>query len=451
MKKFMKGLLALGLAMGLGACNKPAAEEVTVTFFVNDVGGVFQEVKVTAGEKVARPATNPTRAGYTFADWYVSYDDEAELFDFDQAITKDTDVFAHWNLDYVPDTREWQLVGNFKNTAWPNVWKANDPTMKMTDSDPDDQRNIFKFTLEMGQYAEFKIKIIEDGWGTEANFNNYDPTQYNTADIVKAASGGTNLQVTTAGNYEVYWDTDYEKIAINRLGDAVGEGVTQDIDPDSVKQWYLVGGPNGWEDNDAWKFEANEAGDNYWLRNVVLLKDEQFKFRANGDWDQGNAGFGALAYNEGDTISAAAFNAENAEDPSSNIVVAGEQGIYSFQIIFDEDGNPIVKAHKFSVSETDLGLAGSFNGWSADGHAMTKAVDDTNPTSLVITYTYENLELTAGAEFKVKPMNTWEISFGDNGNNVKVEEAGTYTVTLVLTLGTAADTRGLTAVLTLTK
>ncbi|MGI6713504.1 MAG: InlB B-repeat-containing protein [Bacilli bacterium] len=449
MKKILKGLFALGLVASLGACKpKPSVsevEKVTVTFFVNDVGGVFQEVEVEVGSKVARPATDPTRSGYDFVNWFVSYDADAALFDFEQAITEDTDVFAHWSLQYVPDTRNWQLVGSFQNTEWPNVWKENDPTMQMLDVDPNDNRNLFKFTLEMGQWAEFKVKTMEDGWepGTDFGFANYDPEQYNTAAIISEVGLG-NLTVNTAGKYEVYWDSDYEVIAVNRLGDAVGEGVTQDSDPDSIKQWVLIGQPNGWDDSkEGWTFTHNQAGTEYWLRNVVLLEGEEFKFRANGSWNEGDAGFGSLVFAEGDTVSAAGFTAKEEGNADSNIVVAGAQGMYSFKLIPGEGKSATVTAFKFSLSETNLGIAGSFNGWSAEGYEMTKEVDSTDPTKLKFTYTYEGLEVEAGAQFKLKPMNTWEISFGNlDGSNVEIEAGGTYKVNVEITLGTTVATRG---------
>ncbi len=71
-----------------------AAQAVSfnVTFYAG-VGSVSIQ-QVTAGEKAVRPA-DPTQDGWWFGGWYA---DEAltARFDFDTAITADTDVYAKW-------------------------------------------------------------------------------------------------------------------------------------------------------------------------------------------------------------------------------------------------------------------------------------------------------------------------------------------------------------------
>ena len=82
--------------------------------------------------------------------------------------------------------------------------------------------------------------------------------------------------------------------------------------------------------------------------------------------------------------------------------------------------------------KTSWGVIGSFNGWNGD-HKMTPNADKT-------VWVSDPVELEANAEFKVRQGKSWDVNVGAdgviNGDNIKVEEAGTYVVTLTLTLNT---------------
>ena len=70
---------------------KGCVKEYTVTFDSNG-GSAVSAVKVKENETVAKPS-DPTRAGYTFAGWFL---DEKE-YDFNSKVTKDITLKAHWN------------------------------------------------------------------------------------------------------------------------------------------------------------------------------------------------------------------------------------------------------------------------------------------------------------------------------------------------------------------
>jgi len=85
-------------------------------------------------------------------------------------------------------------------------------------------------------------------------------------------------------------------------------------------------------------------------------------------------------------------------------------------------------------TEVKVGLIGTFNEWGGDVF-LTKGDGDTYTT---------DYEFAADAEFKVRLNEGWTVSFGyealtekptyleDNGGNIKVKEAGTYTVSITL-------------------
>lgn len=71
--------------------NAPSAAHFTVTFDPNDGTGEPETLYYLSGSKVAKPA-DPTRAGYAFTDWY----NGDEKYDFDQLVTTDLTLTAHW-------------------------------------------------------------------------------------------------------------------------------------------------------------------------------------------------------------------------------------------------------------------------------------------------------------------------------------------------------------------
>ncbi|MBO7363990.1 MAG: InlB B-repeat-containing protein [Lachnospiraceae bacterium] len=73
----------------------PAAKDVyRVTFFDNFVGGSETVQKIAPGEKVTKPA-DPSRTGFRFDGWFDAYEG-GSAFDFDKAVSADTNVYAHW-------------------------------------------------------------------------------------------------------------------------------------------------------------------------------------------------------------------------------------------------------------------------------------------------------------------------------------------------------------------
>ncbi len=70
----------------------------TVTFDT-DEGSAIAPVTVEGGNAVAKPETDPTKEGYTFAGWYVG---DVE-YDFNTILTDNITITAHWNV-VVPET-----------------------------------------------------------------------------------------------------------------------------------------------------------------------------------------------------------------------------------------------------------------------------------------------------------------------------------------------------------
>jgi uncharacterized repeat protein (TIGR02543 family) len=79
---------------GGGGSSGGGVATYTVTF--NSQGGAaVASASVAVGAKVTKPATDPTREGYTFAGWYTDAEGTA-AYDFDKAVTASFTLYAKW-------------------------------------------------------------------------------------------------------------------------------------------------------------------------------------------------------------------------------------------------------------------------------------------------------------------------------------------------------------------
>lgn len=69
----------------------------TVTFDADGGSPVPEAQKVENGNKVSKPETDPTKEGYTFANWFNRNGDAAWNFDTD-TVSKNTELYAKWTI-----------------------------------------------------------------------------------------------------------------------------------------------------------------------------------------------------------------------------------------------------------------------------------------------------------------------------------------------------------------
>ena len=104
------------------------ATQHTVSFNT-DGGSAVANQTVNNGEKAARPATDPTKDGYTFDGWFT---EDGTEFDFDTAITADITVYAKWTEESTePEEPTAPEVGN---TDEPENDDNNAPEVGNTDT-----------------------------------------------------------------------------------------------------------------------------------------------------------------------------------------------------------------------------------------------------------------------------------------------------------------------------
>ena len=185
-------------------------EEYTVTFDGNYDGATTTEV-VTVNSKILSMPTPPTRAGYTFVDWFVSdYNDGARLtYKLDRAslITKDMVVYAAWssstNVDLGVSVYEKQITWNRSSTAAMysvvvktvegNVVKSNPFVTSTTYNDVDFS------TLAAGNYV---IEVGASGMSTTVRY--YRNKCLDTLTVDDFRVEGTLLYYKAVANAQKY-------------------------------------------------------------------------------------------------------------------------------------------------------------------------------------------------------------------------------------------------------
>ena len=270
----------------------------------------------------------------------------------------------------------WGVIGAICGTNWDTDFPMNETEAGVFVSEP----------LELHAGEELKVR---QGKSWDVNYGQ------------DCVAGGDNIKVPADGTYTVKLDTNNMTLdLLDASGAAVVAEPEPEPEPGATHTWALIGSINGtaW-DTDFPMFEK----DGTWYAPVVLHTGEEFKVRADGAWD---LNYGA-----------------NCEAGGANLV-AEEDG--TFLVALNEE------AATLTVEKMTWTVIGGFeaSAWSTDV-AMTE--------NEVGVWVSEPITLAAGDEFKVRANADWTVNFGitdgevlQDGANVKVEEAGTYVVTLDL-------------------
>ena len=100
----------------------------TVTFDADGGAPAPEAQKVEHGNKVSKPATDPTKEGYTFANWFNRDGDAAWNFDTD-TVSKNTELYAKWTIKTFTvrfDAKDGTPVPSDQSVKYGN--KASKPT-----------------------------------------------------------------------------------------------------------------------------------------------------------------------------------------------------------------------------------------------------------------------------------------------------------------------------------
>lgn len=169
---------------------------------------------------------------------------------------------------------------------------------------------------------------------------------------------------------------------------------------DEKEAWTVIGKFDGHDWNFDVEMEQKPEGTFMTTEPIHFLAGDEFKVRQGKSWD--------VSFGNG----------------TANFVVENE-GLYFVKFVFDkEKGEPVSLTLEQYSPNHGWTVIGKFEGHDWNFDVEMKIQLDGSWLSDEITF-------AAGDEFKVRQGLSWEVNVGDNGQNVKVEEAGTYRVKLV--------------------
>ncbi len=146
----------------------------TVTFDANGHGTAPDAQEVQYDKKAEKPLNNPTEKGYTFKGWYTE-SEGGEKFDFDTKITKDTELYAHWEEEQKkpdpekPDQTPSKPDDSKTDTDKPGTpEKPNEPTtpsQKPEQTTPPEAPAVEEDDTAAIGYAAAAVTAAFVGWG----------------------------------------------------------------------------------------------------------------------------------------------------------------------------------------------------------------------------------------------------------------------------------------------
>ena len=296
----------------------------------------------------------------------------------------------------------WGVIGAICGTNW-------DTDFPMTEK----EANVFvSEELELHTGDEFKVR---QGASWDVNFGS------------DGQLNGPNFVVEEPGIYVITLkiiDDATAEITMEKVGDAEDPEGTEPADTRTEEEknaWGVVGSINGWGESADIPMTEEPADLGYATvpcftsEPIEFAEGDEFKVRQGAEWTNN---FGATG-KDGDNVKIEAAGTYRVVF----IPVTGSLGL-----INEETQEELL----IFAGAGDWGVVGTINGWG-ETDDLPMAVEE------VGLFKSEPIELKAGDEIKCRFNSDWALNFGANGqdgDNVKVEEDGTYIVILDLATGT---------------
>lgn len=369
--------------------------EVDVKMTGPDANGMYQADVPAGMEKVLFCRMNPTWSEFS---WDVT---EGETLVEDHVWNQTGDLTVPLEGD---DKFYYVITGWDTESTWMNYEDATYVAPEWTIAGTFNEWNTAAALVQSGDYfvaedlvlydAEFKILHNGDWLGHGAV----------AVDTWATFSGADNITVMDAAagkTYDVYVNPAKNKFVVVANGMSVpAESADEEV---VVGYWAVVGTMSGWGDYAKMTLD----GDWHVAENVKLTTSDQFKFRADGNWDVER---GAEVGSDGVII---VDGEETAVVQGGKNFSVAEDGFYSVYINKAATKAKVVKTADLPVESTpdqpcDWALAGTFNDWKDEPMVTT-----TKPDLFVI----RNIELTDYAQLKVKlkakdDNDGWATSYG---------------------------------------
>ncbi|MCD8209145.1 MAG: SusE domain-containing protein [Bacteroidales bacterium] len=202
----------------------------------------------------------------------------------------------------------WGLCGTINN------WGGTDD-LAMTEEDGIYYRKGVNLAVD----DEFKLRYDND-WSA-GDYGTSDAFAVGTA--LWLTAGGSNVKVTIAGIYDIYFDSIYERLFIMEEGD----------EPD-LGMWGLCGTINDWGGTDDLALKMEDGL--YVCKGVELTTSDEFKLRYDNDWSAGD-------YGTSDAFAIDVPLALEAGGGNISVTIAGTYDIYvdfdNLNLYVEEEGD----------------------------------------------------------------------------------------------------------------
>jgi len=163
----------------------PAATTFTVNFDSQGGSPVAPQTGIASGTTATRPSPNPTRAGFTFNDWFLGN----TPFNFASPITDNIVLTARWNA--IPYTITYILNGGQNAAGNPAGFNFESSAINLLD--PTRDQFVFDGWFDNPEFTGNKITVIPAGsTGNRQLYAKWTPADEATFTIKWNTNGGVN-------------------------------------------------------------------------------------------------------------------------------------------------------------------------------------------------------------------------------------------------------------------
>ena len=222
------------------------------------------------------------------------------------------------------------------------------------------------------------------------------------------------MKVAKTGLYHIVLD-------INKAGDLKEPQILL-LD---ASDFGVRGGMNGWgfTSSDPKVTEFTNDGITFTFKDQELAKNGEFKFSTGNYWK--------VTLDDAGKVKAEVSLAENMTLNGANIKVE-KGGLYDITLTFKLAQGSFDKSFSYtavctqeSTAPENMYMIGAqWGNWSWDDAGVAELV----PVYGAPGYFWITRYFQAGGEFKFCAVKAWNGDFGDNGNNIKIDDAGFYTI-----------------------
>lgn len=327
------------------------AAACVVTYYDSDGKTVLQTKEVEKGA-CAKEYT-PEKDGSIFVGWFAT-PQMSHKFDFSQAVTEDTSVFAGF-VTYVEDTREFAIVGSGTSPVLlESNWGAVIGDAQKMTKEESDSENVYTITLDLSEGDQFQF-AMDSSWGDQRGYGYLDTIELDGMDYFENSGslGDTgvkrsNIKCAVAGNYTFtlttypgedtyetdnanYTEENREAFNINPYDTITWtyNGASENVGGDVQTDYYIKGAiVTGWEDVYSDETKFTEQDGTYTLK-IDLTEGDEFMFTSMVTvGDTSNAGTEYIRYTNiggGDDTSLSHVTEGGGEN-----LIAAESGTYVF-------------------------------------------------------------------------------------------------------------------------